>query len=491
MRGGALRKNTAILGVEWRWLIASATYSLGLYCGFCAWECSPLIIFPIAALIFTILLGIGFSLKLWWTLAIFLFGIVIALREVDLRRSILEESHGWNSNSPITLDMYILEDAKLYFAKNGSRCVKFRSSVNGMIFNVSGKSPDNGTLPRKGETWRCRGWIAGWGDNDIFAKRDFWIRGEGCKIEKLSDGWGGLYLFLAYVKSNIAERLEIGLDEKSPGKNFLRAIIIGEKFAIPKESQEVFVASGVIHIFAISGLHVMLFVKLLFLTFGMFLPFVRLKICLLLPIVWLYAMMVNLPASALRAAMMISCYYLSFIFLRRPNAIISWALTFLTCHFFKPELLFDVGSLLSFTVMFSIINCSRFLAGFSYSKLVSALAISTSSWLVGVPIIAVFFSRITFAGLYSSLFAVPAATCAVALGFVGVIFSFVSTKIASYANNLAALILEIVSNLCELIIRIPWSQIEIINWNLFQSISWYVCLAMIFLYFGTRREIKI
>ena len=59
------------------------------------------------------------------------------------------------------------------------------------------------------------------------------------------------------VRREFSRRIGIGLEHDRSVANLNRAILLGERGRLPRGTRDVFVASGTMHVFAISGLHVM------------------------------------------------------------------------------------------------------------------------------------------------------------------------------------------------------------------------------------------
>ena len=143
------------------------------------------------------------------------------------------------------------------------------------------------------------------------------------------------------LRAELSRRAGIGL-EHSPGAAALnRAILLGERRRLSRSTRQTFIDAGTMHIFAISGLHVMVIALTLRALAKMFFIPLRLAGALSLPVLWLYVFIVGIPPSAVRAAIMASIHFSSALFLRRPNAVVSWSLTFLIVHLHSPALIRD------------------------------------------------------------------------------------------------------------------------------------------------------
>lgn len=191
-----------------------------------------------------------------------------------------------------------------------------------------------------------------------------------------------------------------------------------------------------------------------------------------LPVLWGYVLIIGSPPSAVRAAMMASFGALAPICWRRPSGVVSWALTFLIVHLLSPEMIVNVGSVLSFAVMLSIQLTGDALRGFGRSWWCPVVT-TIVAWAVGVPIAAHVFGRITPGGILANLVLISAAQWTVYAGALGVIASFCSVRLAAHLNGLSALFTEAMVLVSEGVSRLPGASWEISNWSIGICAAWY------------------
>jgi competence protein ComEC len=123
------------------------------------------------------------------------------------------------------------------------------------------------------------------------------------RIEVLKKGYN-----IGIIKSFFLKYLESNFEDIS--LNFLKAMIIGEDDGFSDEFKQAIMDNGILHLFAVSGLHIILFVGLitkLLNTFKMREKTITILVCILL---FFYLIITNFSASVLRAALM---YYLALI----------------------------------------------------------------------------------------------------------------------------------------------------------------------------------
>lgn len=311
-------------------------------------------------------------------------------------------------------------------------------------------------------------------EGEMLYREKPWMRGRRPYERAAAEAGGDL---VSAVRSDLSRRVGVGLDHDQETASLNRAILLGERSGLPRRTKQVFVASGTMHVFAISGLHVMAVAGVLaiFLAFT-FIPR-RMTGLAAIPILWGYVYLTGLAPSAVRAALMASFCFLAPVFWRHPDLLRSWALTFLVVHLVRPLLITDVGNALSFTVMLSIalvVESERCL-GFR----VPCGWVTVIAWAVGVPIGAHVFGRVSPGGILANLVLIAAAECTVVSGATGVIVSFVSETAAAHLNNLSALCTRMMVAVSEVVSRLPGSNFEVPCWTLLQCVEWYALLALV------------
>jgi len=279
------------------------------------------------------------------------------------------------------------------------------------------------------------------------------------------------------ARRELSRRVGLGLDHARDIVTLNRAILLGERAYLPRQTRNLFVDAGTIHVFAISGLHVMIVAKtLVFLLTALFCP-LRFAGLLAIPILWAYITIIGLPPSAVRAGTMATIYYLAPVFWRKSDLLRAWTLTFILVHLVNPAGIADVGSLLSFTVMLAIaLACA--LPGRPERGVGATLWVSIAAWSAGLPIAAHVFGRITPGGLLANFALLPAAAVSVCAGVVGLLASFVSETLAAHLNNLSALFTAAMVEISRAVANLPGANLNVPPWSISCCLAYYLALLM-------------
>ena len=308
-------------------------------------------------------------------------------------------------------------------------------------------------------------------DEQLFREKP-WMRGREWMMRRDSSPESG---GVCEVKKDLSRRIGLGLEGERMTVTLSRAILLGERRRLPPQVKRMFVDSGTMHVFAISGLHVGAIAEVLAVLLAFLLVPRRFVGLAALPILWGYVCLIGAPPSAVRAAAMATFSGLAPLFWRKPDGLRSWALTFLLVHLLSPRMIVNVGNILSFAVMLAIVLVGRYVR--DWVKWKQALTITFAAWAVGVPISARVFGRVTPGGMLANLVLIGVARVMVVAGSVGVLLSYLSEKLAVHLNNLSALFVRLMVLTADAVTRLPGSNFETGQWTMWSCILWYVALA--------------
>ena len=457
---------------EGRWLAVCASVALGEACGLAGGDFAPLWAVVLLSAVLALFVGYGTGIRGWWMVPLFLLGMSLALGAYGRRAAWLEVAT--TGRAPLERSLIVEGEAEVRSGdSDGMRWVAFPTTEAGVKMRVICRVPTEDPLPRVGEVWRCAGWLDHRRPVADLRPRTLWVRGRGtfARRERMADAHT-LAATAAQIRRDLSHRVEIGLDHEPEVAALNRAILLGERSELPREVRDVFIGAGTMHIFAISGLHVMVIARIILMFLVLLLVPVRFAALFLVPLLWAYVYLIGLPPSAVRAAAMASIYFAAPLVWRRPNALIAWAITFLVVHLLDPLKLLDVGSGLSFAVMLGILLCLRWLRTLSLGR-AEMFCVSLTAWLAGTPIAAVVFGRITPGGLLANLALIPAAAASVVASVLGIAASFVSATLAAHVNNASALCTKALVGISWAVSRLPGANFEVRNWGVKECVLWY------------------
>ncbi|HIE27178.1 TPA: DNA internalization-related competence protein ComEC/Rec2 [Candidatus Poribacteria bacterium] len=345
-----------------------------------------------------------------------------------------------------------------------------------------------------------RGYLARRGVFGIIYVRD------AASVKKVGEDGG--YLWMRWM-DNLRRRVE-GIFERTMRDapiyaNVLKGIILGQKRALPEDILLSFKNSGIMHILAVSGLHVGMIAFAGFLLFQLlfklsisllnaiklrrgstpsedsppsrtfqFITVEKYVYALTAGLVILYACIVGYRPSVIRASVIIILYFIAKIIDRDTDLLNLLGFAALLLLLFNATSLWDIGFQLSFATTAAIIyfmsKWDILLALLPQSKLFQRankifllpLAVSASAQVASQPLIARQFNLIYPIAILTNIAAVWVVWYIVCVAFITVITGFVWIPLAlpfAYANRLAIWILlritHFFSNLPYAVVEVP------------------------------------
>jgi len=370
----------------------------------------------------------------------------------------------------------------------------------------------NTAVPRCGDRWRLEGRMykvrSRTGDPELIINS-----GESRSLRLSSINSGAVSGRVARFREEAARRIVIGIEDWQDVADIHQAVLLGYKNKLSRRMREAFAWSGTIHVFAISGLHIALIASV-FVFFVSSCGVPRYYwVYILGPLLLLYTVATGLRPSAVRACLMALFYFSAPVFGRRFSALCALAAAALAVHLFTPAYIFDIGCILSFSVMLGLIVlfkpvCDLLKQAFRIEALeiqarlyevsedcrtaarlrgrarllsfaAELLGVTTAAWLTSLPLSAWFFQRITPGGLAANLIITPCAFMVVTAGVLGFAGSYISTGLAACFNNAAGFFTTIMIKTAVLISGCPLAQFEVKRWPLAGVWLWFAALFLL------------
>lgn len=222
----------------------------------------------------------------------------------------------------------------------------------------STKPGNGGFAPEAGAMFDLRGKLykrRALGDTDATLLNDVFLVTRARDTMVLESKTGNSGGILSDVRASAAERLSRGLENHIEEKTLVLAMTLGFRSDIPSGTIRKFRYAGTIHIFAISGLHVMMIAKILSFLIGVFGVSKRWWALILAPLLTAYVFMTGGQPSAMRACLMALLYFSAPMFNRKPDPLNSISLALLILLAADPLDLTDLGFILSFSMVTGLV----------------------------------------------------------------------------------------------------------------------------------------
>jgi competence protein ComEC len=265
------------------------------------------------------------------------------------------------------------------------------------------------------------------------------------------------------------------------------ALLIGYRDDLDKDLVRSYSNTGVVHIIAISGLHLGMIYGLML---AILKPFRKqkwmrwVKPLLILLVLWGFSLLAGAAASILRSVVMFSFIVIGESLGRRTNIYNTLAASAFCLLLYYPYFLWDVGFQLSYTAVLSIVLFMKPVYRWLYfkNKLLNAIwqlnAITLSAQVLTLPIVLYYFHQFPNLFLFTNFIAVPLS------GFIlyGELLLLVVCKISFlclYLGKLVSFLIRQMNNFIERTDRLPFSVTDYIQIGLVQTFLLYISIGCI------------
>lgn len=214
----------------------------------------------------------------------------------------------------------------------------------------------------------------------------------------------------------------------STTRALIEAILLNERASLDEELWKAYSVTGVVHIIAISGMHIILLAGLLLFLLRI-IPYKRLdklKYTIAITVIWCYIALTGFPPSAVRAALMFTLAAIGLMLNRTSNPINIWATAGFLLLCYNPYWIYDVGVQLSFLAVLSILLFYKPVkrwytpSNLLTMQLWQVIAVSIAVQVLVAPLVIYYFHQFPVMGLLAN---VPAALFSIVLLY-GALFLF-------------------------------------------------------------------
>lgn len=285
-------------------------------------------------------------------------------------------------------------------------------------------------------------------------------------------------------------------NQKTEG--IINALLFGQRILLDQETIQSYSNAGVIHILAISGLHV----GIIYLILGfLFKPLNRLKngkiinLILVLGTLWFFAFLSGLSPSVTRAVLMFSILAIGKHFNQQASTLNTIAVSALILLCYNPNYIFDVGFQMSYTAVISIVLLNPFFNYFYFSKnkilkyFIGIILVSLAAQIGVLPLSIYYFNQFPVLFLVANIIVIPLTFAILSLGIVTLFFNFISATIASFFGVVLSKTIEVMNQYIAWISQFESFVIKNISFSLSLCIVSYL-LIFTFIYLAYHPKAK-
>jgi len=288
-------------------------------------------------------------------------------------------------------------------------------------------------------------------------------------------------LYFLKLRSRLLSRLDTP-DAPADAVAVVAAMALGDKSGLTPDLKTLYAVTGASHVLALSGLHLGIIWSLLsLLTVGW-----RWRMASQLVVVagmWTFVLLVGMPVSVVRAAVMLTAYALLSLGHRARMSVNTLAFTAMLVLMVSPQSLYDVGFQMSFMAVLSILLFVPAFEAFlppgalmrhrAVRWLWGVVAVSCAAQLGVAPLVAFYFGRFSVWFLPVNFVVLPAAVLILHLS--------IAALILPSLTYLLYIIVALLNRLLGFIATLPGASIEGLHPTLLQVCMVYVIILALWL----------
>jgi len=210
----------------------------------------------------------------------------------------------------------------------------------------------------------------------------------------------------------------------------VRGMVLGDRSLMPEELEKAFQRSGVTHVLAISGQHVVILAAVIYFALRLFAIPTGIRAGLTMGLIWLYILIAGAPPSAIRAGV-VATFVLAAPLLGRQVSALHFMTTMLALVLaYNPQLIYSTGFQLSVAAVFGILLLTKPLKSLVERTLLrpfarppehisNLISVSLAAQIATSPIVAATFDQVSVVGVLTNLIAVPLSGPILILGLLG------------------------------------------------------------------------
>lgn len=253
----------------------------------------------------------------------------------------------------------------------------------------------------------------------------------------LVEKWNCFRNILHKKKRYVMLLLYATMDERDA--SVMSSLMLGQKALLDSEVKDIYKQSGIIHILAISGLHISLFGMSTFqILRKMHVPTFLSGLFSLIFVI-IYGFMVGFGPSSMRAIIMFVMQMLAYLIGRTYDLLSGLCLAAVVLLFMQPLYLYHSGFILSFASVASMALLMPAFENLFCDKIRPGLAILLGT----LPVHGLFYYQIAPYALFLNLLVVPCVGILLVLGIIVFAVGSLSLRLASFPASVVSLILQL------------------------------------------------
>jgi competence protein ComEC len=297
--------------------------------------------------------------------------------------------------------------------------------------------------------------------------------------------WSSNSFQTAIFKARMFVDSQINSLHNAQTAGLLRGLLLADRSNIDYETKTEFVNSGVMHILAVSGLHVGYIVLIFVVVLGRFNIYIRSILTIIGLIAFL--LLTGMPASVFRAVVMSAVIVFAYTTNRSSNIFNSLAIAAFIVLVFNPEEIFSAGFQLSFLAVLSIAVIYPIIQKYIIflkikSKIINYIflfmGVSLSAQIGTLPLTLIYFGKLSLVSLLTNLIVIPLAGVIVGISIFTLTLSIFISSIAVFYASANEIIVYSLYKIISFAGSNQYSFIPIKNFTFYDSAMFYAAIVL-------------
>lgn len=318
------------------------------------------------------------------------------------------------------------------------------------------------------------------------------------EYELLNHQKNRLKTFIEKSRTKITTLLKNSLNnDKTIG--LAEAMLIGFRDDIDKELLSSYINTGVVHIIAISGMHL----GLIFLIINFFTKILIGKkrtavsgILITIPILWLFSLLTGGSASVIRSAIMLTIILISTFLKKSSNGLNTLLASAFILFVDNPCIVYDLGFQLSYAAVLSILIFDPLIKKLVYVKNIivkkgwEMISITLAAQILTTPISIYYFHQFPILFLFTNLVAIPLSSVILLSEIALCFFWQIGIPVNAIANIINTLI-TFLNNYIHYMEKIPFGMIKHIYFGVSSMLLMYGLIFVAYMLYKKYNSINL
>lgn len=280
---------------------------------------------------------------------------------------------------------------------------------------------------------------------------------------------------MAYFRNHAAETIK-GWGMRPHSEQVMTALVLGDKRSLDKALRQQYADAGVVHVLAVSGLHVGVIYLLVSLLLNVFLQarYALAKTLIIIVILWFYAFLTGLSPSVWRAATMFTLLSVGRSLGRITGIYHTIAASALLLLILEPNLLFHPGFQLSYAAVFGIVRYQPQMQDWWtpskswINQIWQLVTVSLSAQMITLPFTTYYFGQFPTYFLLSNLLIIPLLS-SIMIGSIVILIIGIVTPLPNWMSTTLDTVYNIQNEIVAQITSLPYAVISDLEATLLQA----------------------